>query len=53
MIRETKNLLALLKNGGMLTEFEPEIFKAMIVYITVWPDKFQFHLTNELTLEKR
>lgn len=53
MIRETKNLLSLLKNGKMLTEFAPETFRKIVIRITVWPDKFEFHLTNGLMLEER
>ena len=53
MIRETKNLLSLLKNGNMLTEFAPETFRKIVIRITVWPDKFEFHLTNGLMLEER
>lgn len=35
-----------------MLEFEPVIFKSMIHKITVYPDRFCFHLINGLILDE-
>ena len=51
-IENTKLLLDLLDGAEPMLEFEPAIFKSMVQKITVYQDKFCFHLSNGLTLEE-
>lgn len=51
-IENTTLLLDLLEGAPPMLEFEPSIFKSMVQKITVYPEKFCFHLTNGLVLEE-
>lgn len=51
-IENTTLLLDLLEGAPPMLEFEPSIFKRMVQKITVYPEKFCFHLTNGLVLEE-
>ena len=52
IIENTKLLLDLLEGAQPMLEFEPSIFKSMVKQITVYPERFCFHLANGLTLDK-
>ena len=49
----TKSLLELLGKTGPMQTFQPAIFKDMVQKITVYPQKYCFHLVNGLVLEER
>ena len=49
----TKKLLELLEKTGPMLTFQPAIFKDMVQKITVYPQKYCFHLVNGLVLEER
>lgn len=51
-IRNTGLLLDLLEDAHPMGEFDPQIFKSMVGKITVYPEKFSFHLKNGLTLDE-
>lgn len=51
-IENTKLLLDLLERAQPMLEFEPSVFKSMVRKITVYPERFCFHLTNGLTLDE-
>ena len=51
-IENTKLMLDLLEEDTPMLEFEPSIFKSMVQKITVYPQKFCFHLTNGLVLDE-
>ena len=52
LIYSTKLLLELLEEAQPMLEFEPSVFKSMIKQITVYPDKFCYHLINGLVLDE-
>lgn len=47
-IDNTRLLIDLLEESRPMLEFEPSIFRSMVKHITVYPEKFCFHLTNGL-----
>lgn len=51
-IDNTRLLIDLLEESRPMLEFEPSIFRSMVKHITVYPEKFCFHLTNGLTLDE-
>lgn len=51
-IDSTHLLIDLLEGSQPMLEFEPSIFKSMVKQITVYPERFCFHLTNGLTLDE-
>lgn len=51
-IENTKCLIDALNGAEPMLEFEPVIFKSMIHKITVYPDRFCFHLINGLILDE-
>ena len=51
-IENTKRLIELLDGAEPMLEFEPVLFKSMVQRITVYPERFCFHLHNGLTLEE-
>lgn len=52
-IDHTKLLLELLEKTGPMPTFQPTIFNDMVQKITVYPQKYCFHLVNGLVLEER
>lgn len=52
MVENTKRILERLDGAEPMLKFVPSIFKSMVQTITVFPQKFYFHLTNGLTLEE-
>lgn len=51
-IENTKHLIELLDGAEPMLEFEPALFKSMVQRITVYPERFCFHLHNGLTLDE-
>lgn len=51
-IASTKLMLDLLEEAQPILEFEDSIFKSMVQKITVYPEKFCFHLTNGLVVDE-
>lgn len=52
-IDNTRLLIDLLEESRPMLEFEPSIFRSMVKHITVYPERFCFHLTNGLVLDER
>lgn len=52
VIENTKHLIELLDGAEPMLEFESAIFKSMIQRITVYPERFCFHLINGLALDE-
>ena len=52
VIENTKRLIDTLDGAGPMLEFEPALFKSMVQRITVYPERFCFHLINELALDE-
>lgn len=51
-IDSTQLLINILEESQPMLEFEPSIFRSMVKQITVYPEKFSFHLTNGLALDE-
>lgn len=51
-ITSTKLMLDLLEEAQPILEFEDSIFKSMVRKMTVYPEKFCFHLTNGLVVDE-
>lgn len=45
-------LLELLEEAQPMLEFEPSVFKSMVLKIVVYPERFSFHLINGLVLDE-
>lgn len=52
MVENTKRILECFDGAKPMVKFQPAIFKSIVQDITVYPQKFCFHLINELTLEE-
>ena len=44
--------LKLLEEAQPMLEFEPSVFKSMVLKIVVYPERFSFHLINGLVLDE-
>ena len=51
-IENTQLLVDLLEGACPMLEFEPSIFKSMVRQVTVYPERFCFHLINGLVLDE-
>lgn len=51
-IDNTKHLIELVDGAEPMLDFEPVLFKSMVQRITVYPERFCFHLTNGLILDE-
>lgn len=51
-IENTKRLIDTLDGSEPMLEFDPAIFKSMVQRITVYPERFCFHLINGLALDE-
>ena len=51
-IQSTELLLDLLEEANPMQKFDPQIFKGLVSQITIYPEKFLFHLKNGLILEE-
>lgn len=52
IVDSTKLLLELLEEAQPMLEFEPSVFKSMVLKIVVYPERFSFHLINGLVLDE-
>lgn len=52
-IENTKRLIEVLDGAEPMLEFEPVIFKSIVQKITVYPERFCFHLINGLIPDER
>lgn len=52
MVTNTKRILKCFDNAKPMVNFQSSIFKSIVQTIDVYPQKFCFHLINELTLEE-
>lgn len=52
IVDNTKLLLELLEEAQPMLEFEPSVFKSMVLKIVVYPERFCFYLTNGLVLDE-
>ena len=52
-VANTRVLLEALDGVGPMLEIEPDMFQRLVQKITVYPQKYRFHLVNGLVLEER
>lgn len=51
-IEKTKRLIDVLDGSEPMLEFDPAIFESMVQRITVYPERFCFHLINGLAFDE-
>ena len=52
IIAATEDIVHTLERSSTMVTFAPDIFTRIVRGITIYPDKLQFKLVNELTLEE-
>ena len=53
IVDSTKLLLELLEEAQPMLEFEPSVFKSMVLKIVVYPERFSFHLYQRAGARRR